>query len=67
MDIPVTVEVTGTKIAAQDIRVGDGVLDIFGGRHTIEKVVKFSKTVRTYREDGMRESWDNEQTITVVR
>jgi len=63
----VTVDVPGTKIAAQDIRPGDGVRDIFGEKHTITRVVRFSKTVRTYRDDGLRESWDNEQAITVIR
>ena len=67
MDIPVVVDVPGNKINAVDFRVGDVVHDAFGGKHTIKKVVKFSKTIRTYRDDGLRESWDHDETITVVR
>jgi len=58
------VVVGATRIRGRDLQIGDTVFDVFGGEHTIWKVVRFKSGVRFYK--GRYGEWiDNDDTITI--
>lgn len=55
------------QIKGEDIKEGDILFDVFGGKHRVTKVTPFKYTVRTTRADGRTDTWGKEQTLTVLR
>lgn len=55
------------KVSAKDVQVGDKVFDVYGGEHSIVKITPFKKVSRFYREDGAVWTWENGDTVMILR
>lgn len=54
------------KVYADQIREGDSVLDIWGDPHKVARLVRFTRRVRVWREDGWPRTFDFNDEITIV-
>lgn len=54
------------KKQAEELKVGDAVFDVWGRTYALTKVVVFTKTVHTEREDGETDRLTYGEIITVL-
>lgn len=56
------------RVNVTDVKVGDSLFDVYGGRHAVTKVVVSAQFTRIHRDDQSRpDVFTNSETITIVR
>lgn len=60
------VEPRSIKGTAEDLAVGDTLFDVWGDTHKITKVRKLKNGVKTTRDDGVTDVWQNGESVTFI-